>query len=91
MSLWEAAVRAGVTTLVIIAIVSWYERKFLWFPVIAGVVSLFAGYLTDSATVGALSYLVVYAVLAHRHPMRARQLKRDEEAWQSHRHQDPTT
>lgn len=91
MSLWHAAVLAGGTTLVIIAIVSWYERKFLWFPVIAGVISFFAGYLTDNDTVGVLAYLVVYAVLAHRHPMRARQLKRDEEAWRSHRHLDQST
>lgn len=90
MSLWEAAVRAGVTTLVIIAIVSWYERKFLWFPVIAGVISFFAGYLSGDATFGALAYLGAYVVLARRHPMRARQLKSDEEAWQSHRHLDQT-
>ncbi|MDQ5982208.1 MAG: hypothetical protein QG549_205 [Patescibacteria group bacterium] len=78
MSLWEMVVRAGMTTLVIMAIVSVYERKLLWFPVVPGVVSFFAGYLTDDATVGALTFLVVYVVLAQRHPMRTRQLERDE-------------
>lgn len=78
MSLWEAAVRAGLTTLVIIAILGVYERKFLWFPIIPGVVSFFAGYLTGDATFGALTFLGTYVVLALRHPMRSRQLERDE-------------
>lgn len=79
MSVWEAALRAGLTTVVIMAIVAIYERKLLWFPVFPGVVSFFAGYLTNDATVGALTFLGMYVVLALRHPMRNRQLTHDEE------------
>ena len=79
MSLWEAVLRAGLTTAVIMMIVSVYERKLMWFPVIPGVVSFVAGYLTKDATVGALTFLTVYVVLALRHPMRNRQLEHDEE------------
>lgn len=78
MSLWEAVVRAGVTTLAVMVSISVYERKILWFPIIPGIVSVFVGYLTDNSIIGALVFLVVYVVLALRHPMRTRELERDE-------------
>lgn len=85
MSLWEAVFRAGITTLVIILIVSVYERKPMLFPLVPGVVSLLAGVVSKDATVGALTFLVVYVITAAHHPMRTRQLNRDEKAWRSHR------
>ena len=88
MSLWEAVLRAGITTLVIMLIVSVYERKLMLFPLIPGVVSLLAGLVSKDATVGALTFLVVYVIAAAHHPMSTRQLKHDEEAWRAHRHLD---
>lgn len=88
MSLWEAVLRAGITTIVIMAIVSVYERKLVLFPIMPGVTSLFAGYVFKDATVGALTFLFVYVFIAARHPMRTRQLEHDEEAWRAHRHLD---
>lgn len=79
MSLLEAFVRAAATTVVIMVIVSVYEKRLLLFPIIPGAVSVVTGYLTKDATVGALTYLAVYTVLAMRHPMRERALEHDEE------------
>lgn len=88
MSFWEASLRAGLTTLVVIVILSIYERRPILFPVVPGGVSLLTGYVFKDATVGALTFLVVYVLLAARHPMRTRQLEHDEEAWRAHRHLD---
>lgn len=86
MSLLEALTRAGLTTIAIIVIVSVIDKRPLWHPVIPGVVSFFAGYLSGNATIGALTFLVVYAVVAARHPLRRRQLEWDESLW-NYRHQ----
>lgn len=88
MSLLEAFLRAVVTTVVIITIVSVYEKRLLLFPVVPGVVSFAAGYLADNAYVGALTFLVIYVLLALRHPMRERQLEHDEELLRSRHNND---
>lgn len=86
MTLWEAFVRAALTTVVMIVIVSVYEKKLLLFPVVPGIVSLGIGYLAKDATVGALTYLAVYAIMAMHHPMRERQLEHDEQLLEARHH-----
>ena len=85
MSLWEAVIRAGLTTLVVVAITSLYERRLVLFPVVPGVLSLLAGFFSSNATVGALTFLGLYVVLAMHYPMRSRQLELYEELWKDAR------